>query len=47
MANVMQMLLLFFAEAIWGLVSLHTWIFFFSGVAVFYILLHLKNKPKL
>ena len=37
---------LFLVGAIWGLVSLHVWIYIFSGVAVFYILSHLKNKPK-
>ncbi|MFZ2169792.1 MAG: hypothetical protein WAW61_09165 [Methylococcaceae bacterium] len=35
--------LLFLVGAIWGLVSLHVWIFVFSGIAAFYILSYLKK----
>jgi len=35
--------LLFLVGAIWGVVSLHAWIFIFSGVAAFYILSYLKK----
>jgi hypothetical protein len=35
--------LLFLVGAIWGLISLHAWIFVFSAVAAFYILSYLKK----
>jgi len=36
--------LLFLVGAIWGVVSLHAWIFIFSGVAAIYILSYLKKS---
>jgi len=38
--------LFFLADFIWGLVSLDAWIYFFSGVAAFYIFSHLKKLKK-
>jgi len=35
--------LLFLVGVIWGLISLHVWIFVFSGIAAFYILSYLKK----
>jgi len=37
--------LLFLVGAIWDVVSLHAWIFVFSGVAAIYILSYLKKNP--
>jgi len=36
--------LLFLVGAIWNVISLHAWIFVFSGVTVFYILSYLKKR---
>lgn len=38
--------LLFIVDVIWGLVSLHGWIYFCSGVAVFYLLSYLLKMNK-
>lgn len=38
--------LLFLVDVIWSAVSLHAWIFVFSGVAAFYILSYLKKLKK-
>lgn len=38
--------LLFLADAIWGLISLHAWIYICMGVAVFYILSYFLKLKK-
>jgi hypothetical protein len=35
---------LYFVDVIWGTVSLHAWLYIFSGAAAFYSLTHFRKK---